>query len=466
MSPEIQAALIAGIIGLVSLAGTVVVALRGFHATVQATSMALDEAHRDAADTLAVYRDQLDRTLAEQHVRTLNERFVTAVEKLGDDKQSAVQLAGIYAMGALADEWASNRQACIGVLCGYLRMHNVLQAGSGEASLSFRADREIRRTVVRMITAHLRESAKVSWSDADLDFTGVVFDGGDFSQAHFSGGTVSFNGAQFSGGTVSFNGAQFSGGTVDFSAAQFTAGAVYFNGAALTGSAVNFTVTQFSGGVVDFSAVEFAGSAVSFGFGKFSGSPVNFRNARFSGSALNFVSAEFSDGTVYFNAAEFSGGTIYFTGASFSGGTVDFDYAKFSGGDIYFSVAEFCGGTVQFGDAEFSGGTLDFDNAEISGGTVNFGRTDQTSVGAGFSGGTINFGGTRFTGGKLDFTDTEFSGGSVSFEGAHFTGGTVDVGVVGEWTCPPQFDWDAGAPPPAGVLLPAEASEASSGPGT
>jgi Pentapeptide repeats (9 copies) len=38
-----------------------------------------------------------------------------------------------------------------------------------------------------------------------FDFTGVVFDGGDFDGAQFSGGTVNFGGAQFSGGTVDFS---------------------------------------------------------------------------------------------------------------------------------------------------------------------------------------------------------------------------------------------------------------------
>jgi hypothetical protein len=66
MDSQVEAALIAGIVSLISLGGTVVVAWRGFHATKQVT-----------ADTLAAQREQLDRTLEEQHVRTLNERFAT-----------------------------------------------------------------------------------------------------------------------------------------------------------------------------------------------------------------------------------------------------------------------------------------------------------------------------------------------------------------------------------------------------
>jgi hypothetical protein len=45
----------------------------------------------------------------------------------------------------------------------------------------------------------------VSWQGLHLNFTGVVFDGGDFSRARFSGGKVYFNDARFSGGKVDFS---------------------------------------------------------------------------------------------------------------------------------------------------------------------------------------------------------------------------------------------------------------------
>ena len=67
-------------------------------------------------------RKQLDRTLAEQRTRTLNERFATAAGQLGSDKPPAVRLAGVYAMAGLADDWPENRQTCVDVLCAYLRM--------------------------------------------------------------------------------------------------------------------------------------------------------------------------------------------------------------------------------------------------------------------------------------------------------------------------------------------------------
>ena len=170
--------------------------------------------------TLKAQSEQLDRTLAEQRTRTLNERFDTVAEQLGSDKPPAVRLAAVYAMAGLADDWQDHRQMCVDVLCAYLRMP--YEPGPGddapvEKRLAFQASREVRHTVIRVITAHLNGTAPVSWCGLNFDFAGAVFDGGDFSGAKLSGGTVNFSNAEFSGGTVNFAGAEFSGGTVNFS---------------------------------------------------------------------------------------------------------------------------------------------------------------------------------------------------------------------------------------------------------
>jgi hypothetical protein len=168
---------------------------------------------------LAEQNQLLDRTLAEQRSRALNERFATAVEHLGSDKP-AVRVAGVYALARLADDWQENRQTCVDVLCAYLRMPYEPDPGPEAPEsrrLAFQAGREVRHTVIRVITAHLREAAAVSWQGLDLDFTGVVFDGGDFADAHFSGGTVNFRSAAFCGGTVDFSRAQITSGVIDFS---------------------------------------------------------------------------------------------------------------------------------------------------------------------------------------------------------------------------------------------------------
>jgi len=184
-----------------------------------------------------------EKTPAEQRTRTLNERFATAADKLGGDK-AAIQLAGVYAMAGLADDWEENRQTCINVICGYLRMPYEPDSGEDaplEKRLAFQASRDVRHTVIRVIAAHLNGTAPKSWCGLNLDFTGVVFDGGNFAGAGFSGGKVYFRDAKLSAGTVYFVGAEFSRGTGDFDVAAFSGAEVVFGGA------------TFSRGTVDFS---------------------------------------------------------------------------------------------------------------------------------------------------------------------------------------------------------------------
>src|SRR5689334_16919439 len=165
--------------------------------------------------------------------RVFNERFTAIAAQLGYD-QPAVRLAGVHAMAGLADDWKQNRQTCVDVLCACLRLPYDPDPGDGAdpaERTAYRANREVRHTIIRLIGAHLRPGATVSWQGLNFDFTGVVFDGGDFGAARFSDGFVLFNDAVFSGGTVSFGGAVFSGGEVSFGGAEFSGGHVYFGNA-------------------------------------------------------------------------------------------------------------------------------------------------------------------------------------------------------------------------------------------
>ena len=353
MSPEVTAAIIAGSVGMVTLIATVIVQIVGFRSTKANTEQQIKATHKDTADTLGHQREQLDITLAEQRIRTLNERFATAAEQLGSEKP-AVRLAGVYAMGGLADDWRENRQTCVDVLCAYLRMPYEPDPGQDAPEpqrLAFRGDREVRHTVIRVITAHLKKEKHdpKSWQGLDFDFTGVVFDGGDFSGAEFSGGTVIFSAARFSGDAVLFRRAEFSGGKVYFDRVQFS------------GRVLDFTGAEFSGGEIYFNAAEFSGYMVSF------------------------------------VGAQFSGSEIYFVGTQFSDGLSCFSEAHFSGGEVDFMLAEFSGGEVSFGGAQFSGGTVSFSQAQFRGSRVDFTRTRSDVTG--------EFIETQFSGGEIDFSD-------------------------------------------------------------
>jgi hypothetical protein len=214
------------------------------------------------------YRRQwvAETATAHDRSRVLNERFTTIATQLGDN-QAAVRLAGVHAMAGLADDWKENRQTCVDVLCAYLRMPYEPDPGEEAPAaerLDLRSNREVRHTVIRLITKHLRGDAPVTWRGLDVDFTGVVFDGGDFDRAQFSGGTVSFKGSVFSGGTVSFGAPDFSGGHVDFIDAEFSGGVVGFGRTVFSGGVVDFDRAQFSGGEVNFKGSVFSGGTVDF----------------------------------------------------------------------------------------------------------------------------------------------------------------------------------------------------------
>src|SRR6516164_9013904 len=148
MSPEVTAAIIAASVSFLTLIGTLAAQYFGRRATSK----------------------QLDRTLAEQRTRALNERFATAAEQLGSEKP-AVRLAGVHAMAGLADDWEENRQTCVNVLCAYLRMPYKPDPGQDAPErLAFEANREVRHTVISVIAAHLQQDAAPFWHDLDFDF--------------------------------------------------------------------------------------------------------------------------------------------------------------------------------------------------------------------------------------------------------------------------------------------------------
>ncbi|MFD0802155.1 pentapeptide repeat-containing protein, partial [Streptomonospora algeriensis] len=174
------------------------------------------------------YRRQRTIENGEQRevTKLFTERFTTASEQLGSE-HAAVRLAGVHALAHLADDAPPGRddlvQMVIDVLCAYLRMPYTPapdplpeeateeeRAEHRDRELEFASFREVRHTVIRVIGDRLREPTR--WRGKNYDFTGAVFDGGDLTGAHFTGGKVSFVGAHFTGGKVDFVGAHFTGG--------------------------------------------------------------------------------------------------------------------------------------------------------------------------------------------------------------------------------------------------------------
>lgn len=217
--------------------------------------------------------------------RLFTDRFQAAAEHLGHD-QPAVRLAGVHSMARLADDRSDQRQTCIDVLCAYLRLPPPAPARSASEQATGNesayppttplGEIEVRQTIVRLITQHLRidpaDPTQVSWQGQNFDFTGATFDAGtfDFSLTTFPSGRVSFDRAAFSGAKVNFSSTEFTGAIVSFDEAEFSGSPVLFYEADFTGGRVRFDKAVFSGGAVRFGAAALPKEVVSFSQAQFS----------------------------------------------------------------------------------------------------------------------------------------------------------------------------------------------------
>jgi hypothetical protein len=134
MSPEVVAALIA-------VTGTAVVAVVGFLTTRSVTQK-----------TIKAQGDQLDKTLAEERVRTLPDRFTKAIEQLGSDKLD-VRIGGIYALERVAHDSNVDHPTVMEVLSSFVRRHSQEELmppcpGGREPRRSIRPDVQAAITVI------------------------------------------------------------------------------------------------------------------------------------------------------------------------------------------------------------------------------------------------------------------------------------------------------------------------------
>ena len=221
------------------------------------------------------YRKQRysEDTADRERTRLFIDRLVKAVEQLGHDR-SSVRVAGVYAMASLADEWPDGRQMCIDVLCAYLRMPYDAK-GKNVAE----GEREVRRTLFRVIRNHLRPEehwSRVKWSAYRFSFEGAVLDRGDLSGAQLA-----------EGGHMTFHGVRFVG-RFDFSRIRLNGSPMWFTKATFAGEYVKFDDANFSASNVRFDEAEFADGATSFRGVVDDAASVSFERVRHAGGTVDW----------------------------------------------------------------------------------------------------------------------------------------------------------------------------------
>lgn len=248
------------------------------------------------------------RRQAQLEREVFNDRYAGASQQLGDPEPT-VRLAGTYAMASLADEWKLQRQQCIDVLCAYLRLPWADETGELEPGITVTecswvtdageqrrvtktlpgqpgrgGEREVRRTLIRVIARHLQKEVDSSWSSCSFDFLGASLPDASFGQASFNGKLTRFAEVTFTGENTWFDEAVFSGGKTRFKGATFTGTNTSFKGAEFSGEDVLFDGAHFSGRNTTFEGATFTAGNTSFADTAFSGhvpeEVLPFRNAQ------------------------------------------------------------------------------------------------------------------------------------------------------------------------------------------
>lgn len=369
-------------------------------------------------------RKQLEEHHAATHTladtQALRDRFTTITTQLADPAP-AIRTAAVSALEALADDWLDRNkpretQACINVLCDYLRTpyepltrnphlrkqtrrtHRTKYDYTDTTHEYPHDDLDTRHAITRTIAAHLQPHHDHSWSTFDYDLTGAYLHNTNLTGATFTGKTASFRGATFNGEYSLFDNATFSSESHSFEGATFSSKTASFSGAKFTRS----KLTSFDG-------VTFSSETILFNRAMFGSQNTLFRGA-------TFISSEYC----LFDDAMFGGDKTWFDGATFSGGYTSFRDAKFASHITSVVRATFNAESTSFDGPTFTGKFASFDGA-------TFGSCEYTS----FDGATFSsiqytsFNGATFSGGTISFDGVTFSGGTISFAGATFSSKTT-----------------------------------------
>jgi hypothetical protein len=274
------------------------------------------------------------------------------LDRLGG-RDLVVREAALRELATLADAYPETRAAVIAGVCGYLRSPWSVEEPAGRVPGAGRADGpasgsrpagrepEVRRTALAVLSRHLRDPGDpASWCGHDLDLSGAVLAGADFSSCWFTGGRVrlegvwavegqlSFDGARFAGarvtlrhwtsgqGEVSFRGARFSAGTVSLAGAVLTEGEVSAAGAIVDGGTLTLAEARLAGATLDLSRVTVSAGTLSLAGARLVSGRVLLVDARMGGGLTTLRDVRTAPGVVVTAGTLVRPGSIDVTGSA------------------------------------------------------------------------------------------------------------------------------------------------------
>ncbi len=220
------------------LAGAAAVAItirrqKTAEATLRISSAQLDHVLKEAEAATGRSEQLLDR----EQISGLRERFATSARQLGDEGVP-VQLAGIYSLSAVADDWIvrGNRveaQTCIHLLCAFLKTSS---------------NSVIRKANFQVIAQRL-SGETAPWLGLEFDLSGIEFgnnDNVDLRDVHLGSAThLNFSNARMTGGRIDLSRITVDGGRLNFRSARLERGAILFGGARFREGEVSFRRAHF-----------------------------------------------------------------------------------------------------------------------------------------------------------------------------------------------------------------------------
>ncbi|OXM51003.1 hypothetical protein CFP75_15040 [Amycolatopsis alba DSM 44262] len=212
-----------------------------------------------------------------EQAQSFNERFGTAAEQLAHEN-ATVRLAGLYAMAGLADDWVANRQICVDVLCGYLRL---------PAEDSDETERKVRESVLRVLDDRLSTTWRTP--KLDLDLTGARFSAQSVMELPTAGrirfDRVVFEGDVLSAGPRQAESVSYVGAAFRNSDTRFTRGGTFED--AWFGGRLSFGVSLAYREQFTFRGCHFVNATLGFEGGNERGR-IRFENCEFENCVFDF----------------------------------------------------------------------------------------------------------------------------------------------------------------------------------